>query len=923
MYTTPYSIGYSVLIDATAASLSVASLINRAGVVVKPSVASVAYAVMDKGGNLDSNYNAVLADPSSANAWPISGFTYYVIRTQTHIGSCQRRTAAMKYLYYYYYSDSVKKIAADLGYATLPAFIRDIVAQKLVDSALCSNGQHALAEFTKHPIDLISSNVLSSVLSTYLVVYDDLETESDWKLYTMNSSRHVLKNFSVDPTRSAGVLTMLSGKVEKLQHFNNPQISTFAFAHISAVLIYHLDYFSSCSSGPLRVTNDIIAGIHLGQIEYWDDPIIQMANIPSSSCLPSQKINVVVHSVPSDAGNLFVNYLSVISPVFKAMLLAQEAMDNFVSFDFSAIIPLNRSISVTANNFADSVVIAQDSTFGFYLHTDSPSSHIASYCSDSSCAGPVIAPDDNGASVAACQQDPSTVINPSSNIYTYDLMHSSAVGCYPIAGTVDLSVLNVNDPSTCSTPGSAAYRVTRSKVKFGAFLFNGSATIKPLTIVAASPTTAMQRSFVFSSICDQTCNNIAVGYSHCSYRDCSWSSGDYEQQVSHCSPVTQRRTVTYTRTNSTCIVNPTTSPRSKVLIECAYVLGNSSNAMGLICMCTLGLTVCCIILFLTFKFSHEKVLRRSQIIFIYIFMVGAVLMNLTVLCMYGPNTDTNCLLRVWAVNLSSTLMLAPLIMKLHRVDVLLRTLLRGGRRKTISDFTVGLQVLGLLAVDAAILIAWTAVDRPKAIAESHLFKDTYEAVVDQVCNTSNVQGFEKAMIAWKASLLAFGVIKSIQTWDVPKEISEAKYFAIAIYNIAVFGSFSYFLSVYGNVGTNVSVVLRCVGIFISATASAVVIMVPKLVAIQLSWTDVFLGSGSSFKEDQSYTSSTPIPVPAPVPVTSVQNRPELHLSARSKKVMNLDLKGVNDRAQSRNELPPENTGLAVGTATANQCELSL
>jgi hypothetical protein len=262
-------------------------------------------------------------------------------------------------------------------------------------------------------------------------------------------------------------------------------------------------------------------------------------------------------------------------------------------------------------------------------------------------------------------------------------------------------------------------------------------------------------------------------------------------------------------------------------------------------------------------------------------------------------------------------------MKLHRVDVLFRTLQRGGRRKTISDFTVGIQVLGLLSVDAAILIAWTAVDKPKSIAESRLFKDTFEAVVDQVCNTSNVQGFEKAMIAWKASLLAFGIIKSIQTWDVPKEISEAKYFAIAIYNIAVFGSFSYFLSVYGNVGTNVSVVLRCVGIFISATASAVVIMVPKLVAIQLSWIDVFLGSGSSFKEDQCYTSSTPIPVPAPVQVPSAQNRQEQHVSARSKKVMNLDLKRVNDLAQSRHELPPENTGLAVGTATANQCEISL
>jgi hypothetical protein len=44
------------------------------------------------------------------------------------------------------------------------------------------------------------------------------------------------------------------------------------------------------------------------------------------------------------------------------------------------------------------------------------------------------------------------------------------------------------------------------------------------------------------------------------------------------------------------------------------------------------------------------------------------------------------MLRVWGVNISSTIMYAPLIMKLHRVDVLYRTLQTGGRRKIITGY---------------------------------------------------------------------------------------------------------------------------------------------------------------------------------------------------------------------------------------------
>lgn len=860
MYNTPYSIGYSVLNDATSSSLPIASLINKANVVVTASATSVAYAVMDKGGNLNSLLNAVLSDPSSLNAWPIAGFSYYVIRTQTHIGSCERRIAAMKYLYNFYYSDAVKDMAAALGFATLPVFIRDIIAQKLVTTVRCNNGQLALREFNKNPTTIVTSTTFKEIAKSYAAVFGVVDSSASWNFVDFADSREILRSFTAAPEAVAGVVTMLTGRQEKLKYFSNPNIMTFTFSHVPAVIIYHLDSYTVCSNMPLRITNAILDGIYSGTIAAWNDAKIQEANYASRLCLPPKLIRLVVHSIPTDENSVFYRYLSLISPAFNRSYYDQGGDGSFQYYNFSSVIPSSRLVTVTANAFTDNVVISQDGTLGFFLHAVVPTSTVASYCADSACNTPVIVPNDHGASVALCQLDPNTVINPSKNTFTYDLMVSTAVGCYPIVGTIDISMNSINSKDSCA-PGSSAYSILVNKVKFGAFLFYGSTIVKPLALASNAPSTSIQRQDAFKSICDQTCNGVMMGYAICGYRDCSWEGGDYVQLVSACSARTQRRHVSYVRTNSTCVLNPLTAPPQNLLISCAYILPNSSVAVGAISMAVMGALVCSVILYLTFKYSYEKVLRRSQLVFIYFFLVGAVLMNLTVLCMYGPNSDPNCMLRVWAVNLSSTIMFAPLIMKLHRVDVLFRTLQRGGRRKTISDFTVGLQVLALFSVDLAILIAWTIIDRPRSILVSSTYEDVYLAIDNLVCSTNINQPFEKAMVAWKAGLLLFGIIKSIQTWEVPKEISEAKHFAIAIYNIAVVGSFSYFLSVFGNVGIDVIVILRCVGIFISATVSAVVIMMPKLVIIQLSWTEVFLGSASSFKEDCSYTSSTPnIPV---------------------------------------------------------------
>ena len=770
----------------------------------------------------------------------------------------------MRYLYNYYFSDTVKIMASQLGYATLPDFIRNIVVAKLVSVAKCQTGEYALAEFVVSPINLLTSAPFAPVLQSYLSVYQAVATSAVWNVVTSDDSRAIWSAFSLSPDTTAGVFTLFSSRAQRLALYTNKLVLSSAFAHVAVATVYHLAQFTTCANTMLRVTDDILAGIFGGYILYWNDPLIKLANAPYAACLPVSSITVVVRSASSDANSIFLRYLSLNSPNFSSIYTANGGDSDFRQFNFARIIPSTRLKLVTDNGFVDNQVVSQDLTIGYYLHVTPPTSNIALYCADSACASIPIAPNDNGASLSLCQNDASTVINPSANVYSYDLMLSNTVGCYPIVGTIDYSIYQYNDPLTCDNTQS---NFITKKISLGAFLYNGTAIVKPLTVLSAGATTTSQRSETFSNICDLSCNSVVLGYSVCGYKDCSWQGGDYNQLVSKCNALTQRREVTYQLKNSSdsCIPNPATIPPSSTAIECTYLMKKSKTASGIIFMCIFGTITCAVILYLSYKYRHEQVLKRSQLVFVYIFLLGAMLMNLTVLCLYGNNSSTNCMLRVWAVNLSSTIMFAPLIMKLHRVDILYRTLQRGGRRKRISDFTVGFQVLGLLLVDVVILTLWTTISRPKEVTVNITYSGTYASIADKFCNSSLDQPFEKMMVVWKAVLLAFGIIKAIQTWNVPEEISEAKYFAIAIYNIAVVGSFTYFLSVFGNVTVETVVILRSIGLFISATMSAVVIMVPKLLVIQLSWSEVFMGTKTSYKDDDySYSSSAPEPQTSPI-----------------------------------------------------------
>lgn len=680
------------------------------------------------------------------------------------------------------------------------------------------------------------------------------------KVLMATTSDSILSTFQTNPTNYVGLFTLFSSKAKKISNLvSDSNVVTSAFAHVALVVIFHLNVFTAGTptSTSLHFTADILGGIFSGAITTWNDPLIVAANSAKAAYLPSSPIYVVGRSDSCDENSLLSRFLSLYSTAFKSAYPSTEDDGSSSTLVLDDYISSSRLLWASSNLYSDSIVTAIDSSIGVYLQTNAPNSGIATYCSDSTCSEGDIAPNDRGVSINKCSLDSSTKIS-KSNLQSFDLMTSTASGCYPLTGTLDYSIYSTpyNDSSTCdSTVKTDSFH---SRIKFSAWLFNGSTIVSPLSPLSVGYPTDPVRSGLYNRVCDIKCSGRAIGYDFCSYRDCSWDSGDFTQNVGACSD-TSTREITYTLKNNThCLRNdPSKEPRASISIPCTFVPYFSGIGIGSYIISGIGFLVTVVVIVLTLMNRQVQIIKRSQPIFVYVFLIGAACLNLTVIVYIGPNNDVNCTLRPWILNISSTVMFAPLIMKLHRVDVLFNN--PKLRKIKVSDFQVIIQVLALLLVDIIILLLWTFFSSESQLG-SIITSTTYIGVKlpidDVLCNSGINHTFEIIMLIYKSCLLCFGVYKAVTTWKIPSDISEAKYFAVAIYNIAVIGGLCYFLGDFlKTTSVEIGVFLQCLGMFVSATLAVVVIMAFKLLTAMASSSKVASDDTSRDSRQSSMDSS--------------------------------------------------------------------
>ena len=491
---------------------------------------------------------------------------------------------------------------------------------------------------------------------------------TSWTLYLPYLIFSLWPEYLASADSIAGIFTMFADREAKMTHFKATGIVTSAFASVSLMPLYNLRSCKALGAGQrIQVTAEIIGGILGGVITHWNDSQIRAANPSTKDALPFLAITVVVRPFQVDASHLMMRFLLESSPTFSQRV--KESQSNHSTFQFSEVIsPAYLKIAAT-NYDVDSLVNNIYGSFGFFVYNDEPLSSVARYCKDPVCATGPLDPSDPD-SVLACNTAETIIRDDFYGVNTKDLMSSTAAACYPIVGTVDYSFLSTS-AMTCDSSGLSPESALDHRMRIASWLYSFPTYGNYLASSGIAATPDSERLVSYRNICDITCNGVAYGYQFCGYRNCTWQDGDFDQIEGTCDPKTEMRIISYQlKPGSDCI--PSSGRPYQTRVSCPDVLLHYRTGQIVTSLSIVGLTFALIAMYLTAKFRRNRTIKKSQPMFIFIFILGSMCLNLSINTLLGPDSDTTCLLRPWVFNLSATLMYAPLLMKLHRIDMLYR-----------------------------------------------------------------------------------------------------------------------------------------------------------------------------------------------------------------------------------------------------------
>jgi phosphate transport system substrate-binding protein len=127
---TPNSIGYVELSYAVSNKIAYAKMVNKAGKTVEANADSLASAMNDFANSFSDKLTATIVDGAGENSWPIAGYTYIILHTQS-MSDCAKADKLLGFLKWALTDAGAAKRAAELGYSVLPETVRDLVLAKL------------------------------------------------------------------------------------------------------------------------------------------------------------------------------------------------------------------------------------------------------------------------------------------------------------------------------------------------------------------------------------------------------------------------------------------------------------------------------------------------------------------------------------------------------------------------------------------------------------------------------------------------------------------------------------------------------------------------------------------------------------------------------------------------------------------------
>ena len=191
----------------------------------------------------------------------------------------------------------------------------------------------------------------------------------------------------------------------------------------------------------------------------------------------------------------------------------------------------------------------------------------------------------------------------------------------------------------------------------------------------------------------------------------------------------------------------------------------------------------------TYRQRNKQVMRIAQIEFLFLLLVGLMLVALGSLLNAIRPTDARCVAVVWLVNFGYTMELVPLIVKVAALNRLM-VAAQQMKRVQLNVHNLYLEVFIISFLVGGYLIAWTAVDPPQKLYDLELTDKTTDlghSIVQRTyyCESDNIV-WSYVSISWQLLLLLSASVLAFQTRRMSEDINETRTLAMLIYSQFVF-----------------------------------------------------------------------------------------------------------------------------------------
>ncbi|AGO85889.2 Serine/threonine protein kinase [Pandoravirus salinus] len=352
---TPYGLTFVDYVDIPVGDddgsvVRAASLYNRAGRLVEPSVAAIQLAMRDFSGDYAAGNLAIaIYDAPGNGSWPMAYVPLVALSNRFVQGDCTRITELVNFFAWVHTHDGATKAMAAINFAPLDQSLKKRVVDSL-DAILCNYAPSFETDI------LVGYGAPLSVLTTWANQWSSPTTKAAYYETSSADAIGLQSDYGGDfgvTTLGANAPTVPTGLDQHDRRAAPEDMSVVPLAAFALAPAYNVP---GLGDRTLALDTATIAGIYLGEVRAWDDPRIVATN--AGVDLPPLPIVVLAHAIDSDTNWLLTSWLSDRVPSFAGAVgrsrlphYPVQAMVN-ASVDVDALFGVGDALFVHEGAFA-------------------------------------------------------------------------------------------------------------------------------------------------------------------------------------------------------------------------------------------------------------------------------------------------------------------------------------------------------------------------------------------------------------------------------------------------------------------------------------------------------------------------------------------------------------------------------------------